>query len=233
MRYAVGDIHGCYKTLVKLIEENLNVHKDDQVYFVGDYIDRGPGSYQVVDYLMEKQSLGYQFHMVRGNHEEMLIDAWVKQTPDHFMLWMLNGAEKTLLSYDIESHKYMDEASLNELPEQHLDFFRKLPYYIELDDFIIVHAGINFKSDKPFEDTTSMVWCRDCKNDLKKSGNRVVVAGHTPTPVEKIRKRLKKNHPRQINIDAGCVYTGYEGMGNLAALDLDGRKLYWEENIDV
>jgi len=233
MRYAIGDIHGCYRTLVKLIEENLKVQKDDELYFVGDYIDRGPESRQVVDYLIERIEQGYQFHLVRGNHEEMLIDAWVNQTPDPFMLWMLNGAEDTLLSYGIDSQRYMDEASLNHLPEEHIDFFRKLPYYIELEDYIIVHAGINFKVEEPFKDTRSMIWCRDCKNDWKQSGNRVVVAGHTPTPLAKIRKRIKKNHPKLLNIDAGCVYSSYQDMGNLAALDLDNLEIYWEENIDL
>jgi len=232
MRYAVGDIHGCYKTLVRLVEENLKVQKEDEIYFVGDYIDRGPRSRQVVDYLMERKEQGYRFYLVRGNHEEMLIDAWVHRTPDPFMLWMLNGAEETLLSYGIESQRYMDEACLNELPEEHVDFFRSLPYYIELEDYIIVHAGINFKAGEPFKDTRSMVWCRNCRNDLKQSGSRMVVSGHTPTPLEKIRKRIRKNHPRLVNVDAGCVYHAYPEMGNLAALDLDNQVLYWEENID-
>ena len=232
MRYAIGDIHGCYKTLVKLIEENLKVQKEDEIYFVGDYIDRGPGSRQVVDYLMQRIEQGYPFYLVRGNHEEMLIDAWVHQTTDHFMLWMLNGAEETLLSYNIDYQRHVDETCLNEFPEEHLDFFRKLPYYIELEDYIIVHAGINFRAGEPFKDTRSMVWCRDCKNDLKQSGNRTLVAGHTPTPLEKIRKRLRKNKPGIMNIDAGCVYKAYRDMGNLVALDLDNLDLYWEENID-
>lgn len=232
MRYAVGDVHGCYKTLVRLLDHNLRISKNDEVYFVGDYIDRGPSGRQVVDFLMERQQQGYQFYMVRGNHEEMLIDAWMQQKPDLFMLWMLNGAEETLVSYGIESHYRLGEAALNELPENHIDFLRKLPHYIQLDDYLIVHAGINFSAKDPFQDTRSMVWCRDCTNDLKKSGNRIIVAGHTPTPLYGIRKSLNRKRTSMINIDAGCVYKDYTDMGNLVALDLDALSLHWETNID-
>jgi serine/threonine protein phosphatase 1 len=232
MRYAIGDIHGCYQTLFKLVDQTLNLTKQDELYFVGDFIDRGPGSRQVVDYILELKEAGYRVYAVKGNHEEMLLDAWMNKTPDSFMLWMMNGAAETLVSYDIQSYLHMDEACLNELPEEHVDFFRKMPYYIETDDHIIVHAGINFKADKPFEDTASMVWCRDCTNDTTQSGNRIIVNGHTPTPLDVIRKRVKKKNPKEINIDAGCVYKGYTDMGNLVALDLDNHTLYWEENID-
>ena len=194
MRYAVGDIHGCYKTLLKLINEKLDVQKEDELYFVGDYIDRGPSSRQVVDHLLEMKEAGYQIYAVRGNHEEMLLDAWQNQTTDSFMLWMMNGAEQTLNSYGIESYKDMEEASLNELPEAHMDFFRKMPYHLMLEDYIIVHAGINFRAGEPFADTRSMVWCRDCFNDLEQSGNRSIVSGHTPTPMDVIRKRVKKKN---------------------------------------
>jgi serine/threonine protein phosphatase 1 len=232
MRYAIGDIHGCYKTLVRLLDHNLQISKNDEVYFVGDYIDRGPSSRQVLDFLIERRQQGFHFYMVRGNHEEMLVDAWVQQKPDPFMLWMLNGAEETLASYGIESHYRLGEAALKELPESHIDLLRKLPYYIQLDDYLVVHAGFNFSAAQPFKDTRSMVWCRDCKNNLKKSGNRIVVAGHTPVPFYEIRKHIDRKRTGMINIDAGCVYKGYTDMGNLVALDLDSLNLHRQANID-
>ena len=232
MRYAIGDIHGCYKTLLKLLNDNLGIGQDDELYFVGDFIDRGPGSRQVVDYLLELKSAGYHVYAVRGNHEEMLLDAWQNQTYDQFILWMMNGAESTLKSYGIETYQQMEEAVVNELPGSHLDFYRKLPYYIELEDYIIVHAGINFQADEPFKDTRSMVWCRDCRNHFELSGHRAIVCGHTPTPLESIRKRVKKKNSDEFNVDAGCVYKGHDGMGNLVALDLDSLTIHWEVNID-
>jgi serine/threonine protein phosphatase 1 len=232
MRYAVGDVHGCYKSLKKLVEDILGIGKEDELYFVGDFIDRGPAGKEVIDYVISLQKEGYQVQAVRGNHEEMLIDAYLYRTPDKYMLWMFNGAEATLNSYGIETHKYRDEAALYELPESHVDFMRKLPYYIELDDYFIVHAGINFKAEDPFKDTRSMVWCRDCYNDLSLSGNRSMVHGHTPLPLKQIQSMAERKGENQLNIDAGCVYKGYAKMGNLVALDLDNRKVYHTENMD-
>ncbi|MCF8335484.1 MAG: serine/threonine protein phosphatase [Bacteroidales bacterium] len=232
MRYAIGDIHGCYKSLRKLVEDILEIKKEDELYFVGDFIDRGPSGKEVIDYIISLMDEGYRVHSVRGNHEEMLIDAYLYKTPDKYMLWMFNGADATLASYGIESYKFRDEAVLSELPESHMDFIRKMPYYIELKDYIIVHAGINFKAEEPFKDIRSMIWCRDCSNDLSLSGNRYVVHGHTPIALNQIQRMAEGRNEIQLNIDAGCVYKGFSKLGNLAALDLDNLKVYHTENMD-
>ncbi|MFO8236494.1 MAG: metallophosphoesterase family protein [Bacteroidales bacterium] len=232
MRFVVGDIHGCYKTFKKLVEEIIQLSKDDKLYLVGDYVDRGPDSKSVLDYIINLIDEGYSVFPVRGNHEEMLIDAYTNQSPDNFMLWMMNGAEKTLLSYNIESYSVLGSACMNELPESHLSFLKELPYYVLLDDYIIVHAGINFEDDNPFTDYRSMVWCRDCKNDMKKSDGRIIVHGHTPTPLANIERDNFALVESQINIDTGCVYKGYPGTGNLTAIDLDSHKIYSLKNLD-
>ncbi|MFP3860886.1 MAG: metallophosphoesterase family protein [Bacteroidales bacterium] len=232
MRLAIGDIHGCFKTFRKLIEDIIHLGKSDTLYLVGDYIDRGPESMEVVDYIIQLKDEGYNLQPVRGNHEEMLIDAYKDQSPENFRLWMMNGAESTLKSYDIASYSVMGSASLNELPEHHTSFFKKLPYYIMLDDFIIVHAGINFEAEEPFSDYRSMVWCRDCENDLIKSKNRIVIHGHTPTPLEELNFHDNMDKEKQINLDTGCVYKTFTGMGNLTAMDLDSFQIYNAENID-
>lgn len=232
MRYAIGDVHGCYKSLRKLVEEILELKKEDELYFVGDFIDRGPSGMEVIDYIISMMDAGYHVRSVRGNHEEMLVDAYLYKTLERYRLWMLNGADATLASYGIESYKYNDEAVLNQLPESHIDFIRKMPYYIELDDYIIVHAGINFKAEDPFKDKRSMVWCRDCSNDLSLSGNRLIVHGHTPIALREIQKMAERRNMTQLNIDAGCVYKEYPRMGNLAALNLDNFKVYYTENMD-
>ena len=232
MRIAVGDIHGCYKSLRKLLEEKIGISKHDEVYLLGDYIDRGPFSKQVLDYLLQLQEDGYQIFPLRGNHEEMLINAYLDQVSNNFMLWMMNGAETTFRSFGIESYSKMGEASMNELPEAHLSFIRHMPYYYMLDNFILVHAGIDFSIEHPFEDVRSMVWCRDCENDLQASGNRTVIHGHTPIPLSSIQEDLMKGIGKEINLDAGCVYKGRPGMGHLAGLDLQTMELYFTENVD-
>jgi serine/threonine protein phosphatase 1 len=232
MRIVIGDIHGCYKTFRNLLEDKIKISRSDTVYLVGDYIDRGPGSKDVLDYILKLLDDGYDIQPIRGNHEEMLADAYNNQSQENFMLWMMNGAEDTLLSYGIESYTKMGRACLNELPEFHISFIRQLPYYIELDDFIIVHAGINYEASNPYQDTRSMVWCRDCTNDLEKSGGRVIIHGHTPIPLSEIENNEADKKSRQINTDAGCVYKGMPAMGNLVGLDLDSYKVYSLENID-
>lgn len=232
MQIVIGDVHGCYKSLRRLVEEIIEVNKDDKIYFVGDYIDRGPSSKQVLDYLIELRDNGYEVYPLKGNHEEMLINAYLDQSSNNFMLWMMNGADATFQSYGIKSHTLLGESSLNELPEEHMSFLRKMPYYYELKDHIIVHAGINFAVENPFEDYTSMVWCRDCENDLSASGGRTIIHGHTPVPLEFIQSSLQSGNPKDINLDAGCVYKELVGLGNLVALDLESMQLYSTENID-
>ncbi|MFP4620736.1 MAG: metallophosphoesterase family protein [Bacteroidales bacterium] len=232
MRYVIGDVHGCYKSLRKLVEDILELDKGDELYFVGDFIDRGPAGKEVIDYLIFLINEGYQVQSVRGNHEEMMIDAYLYQTSDKYMLWMFNGADTTLASYGISPSRFNDRGVLRELPESHIDFLRKMPYHIKLNDYIIVHAGINFNAEMPFRDFHSMLWCRDCTNDLSFSGDRYIVHGHTPLLLKQIQHYAERRKVSQLNIDAGCVYKGYTGMGNLAALDMDNFKIYHTENID-
>lgn len=233
MRIVVGDIHGCYKSFRYLLEEKIGISRSDDVYLLGDYIDRGPSSKQVIDFIMRLKTEGYKIYPLMGNHEEMLINAYTHPHSNNYMLWMMNGGETTFQSYQIDSYLEMDEAAMNDLPEDHISFMRRLPYYYELEDYILVHAGINFMADEPFQDIQSMVWCRDCENDLFRSGGRIVVHGHTPIPVEEIEVKSRERHLSQINLDAGCVYKGRMGMGTLAAMDLDTRKIYRTENLDI
>ncbi|MEF8983596.1 MAG: metallophosphoesterase family protein [Bacteroidales bacterium] len=232
MRYAIGDVHGCYKSLRKLVEDILQVRKEDELYFVGDFIDRGPSGKEVIDYIIDMMDKGYRIQAVRGNHEEMMIDAYLYRTAEKYMLWMFNGADATLASYGAESPRFDDRAALSALPESHMEFIRKMPYCIELDDSIIVHAGINFRAEEPFKDVRSMIWCRDCSNNLSLSDNRFIVHGHTPLPLKQIQQMVERENEAQFDIDAGCVYKGYSGMGNLVALDMDNLKVYHTENMD-
>ncbi len=232
MRVVVGDIHGCFKSFRRLVEEELQLTKSDTLYLLGDYIDRGPSSRQVVEYILRMQDSGFDVQPVRGNHEEMLIDAYRSMQNNDFFLWVMNGAESTLESYGIEYLSQQGIGVLKELPEEHISFMRELPYYIMLDDYIIVHAGINYHVEEPYNDISSMVWCRDCSNDFEKSGGRIIIHGHTPVPLSSLDENEIRNHPPEINLDTGCVYKEFTGMGNLTALDIDNRKLYSVENID-
>lgn len=219
-RFAVGDIHGCSETFSKLSFDILKIEKKDEVYLLGDYIDRGPHSKKVVDMIIDLQKEEYSIFPIMGNHEKMLLDSG-KSYID-YMTWIYNGANTTMESFSIDN--------IDELDKKYLDFFKCLPYYYELKDFILVHAGLNFDIPNPLEDKESMVWIRDDFVDKGKINGKRFICGHTPIPLEKIRKTLKES---KIMLDGGCVYSGsFKGLGNLVALDLDSFELFVQTNID-
>ncbi len=74
-RYAIGDIHGCFDTFRELVENQIKLTKDDQLFLLGDYVDRGPKSKQVIDYILSLSASGYSVYPLRGNHEQMRINS--------------------------------------------------------------------------------------------------------------------------------------------------------------
>jgi len=94
MRYAIGDIHGCIKTLEKLINKIIQKDNNPQFYSVGDLIDRGPDAKAVIDFFMDLKK-NYPVQIVRGNHEEMMLNTLSKDSEN----WFFNGAENTLRSF--------------------------------------------------------------------------------------------------------------------------------------
>ncbi len=216
-RFVIGDIHGCIQTLNALLEK-IALTKKDEIVFVGDYIDRGPDSKAVVDKILYLIDNGFTVIPLRGNHEQMLIDAL--NNIDNFFKWLSNGSMETLLSFGIELPA--------DLPEHYLKFFKSLHYYKEYEDFIIVHAGMNFRIGDPFRDKDAMLWTRCKYIDTKAAGGRRLIVGHTPTPLAEIKKRLLDEY---IRIDGGCVYSGIRpDSGYLCALELNSMELFYEAN---
>jgi serine/threonine protein phosphatase 1 len=216
----IGDIHGCYKTFNKLIFCILEISKEDNIYLLGDYIDRGPNSKEVIDLILTLQEEGYHFYPIMGNHEKLLIDSLY--STESFLDWIENGCLKTLNSFGI--------VRVYDLEEKYINFFSNLPYFIKLDKYVLVHGGINLSIEDPYQDTNSMVWIRTETGDIEKKLGRRVIAGHTPLPIDEIKKSLDKP---KIYLDGGCVYyKRYKGLGNLCALDLNKMELYYLTNID-
>lgn len=218
--FAIGDVHGCSKTLDNLLFNKLKITLDDDLYFVGDLIDRGQGSKEVIDRIIDLQNKGYRVNSVMGNHEYMLINSL--DNTEFFQLWKKNSADTTLRSFCINN--------INELPQKYIDFFSSLPYYIVLNDFIIVHAGFSSTVENPFLDIDTMLWTRSEDIDLQKTGGRRVIAGHTPQPLSKIIDKLENNH---IPIDGGCVYyKKFEDVGRLCCFEMNEKKLYYVINME-
>src|SRR5580765_70608 len=97
--FAIGDIHGCAVTLEKLLFDELHITKGDELCFLGDYIDRGPRSKEVVDLIIKLSADGHRVHSLRGNHEQLFSDS--EKSFDHFNNWLANGGTQTLDSFGV------------------------------------------------------------------------------------------------------------------------------------
>ncbi|MEZ4886177.1 MAG: metallophosphoesterase family protein [Chitinophagales bacterium] len=217
-RFAISDIHGCKATFEKMLTEVIQLQKEDTLYLLGDYIDRGPDSKGVFDLIMDLQEKGYQVHCLMGNHEDMLLRSFQSaMTADS---WLMAGGDATLHSFGVKHWK--------DIPQKYFDFMENLQYYFELDDYLLVHAGFNFRYAENlkdlYKDEFAMLWLRYWYDDIKPQliEGRTIVHGHTPTHHELIEEMLHDDSP--LDIDAGCVYEGH-GMGHLCALDMDNKTL--------
>jgi serine/threonine protein phosphatase 1 len=212
MRYVIGDIHGCSKTLTALIRR-LELSGNDELYFVGDLIDRGPGSKEVVDQIIYL-SLKYKVICCRGNHEQLMLDS--ERSEEDFDRWLRNGGGYTLRSFGCRKY--------SELPASYRSFFESMKLYHELPDFLIVHAGFNFSENDIFSDQYAMLWTRDHRCELSKTKNRTIIHGHSPVTREETFLQLSEGKG-DINIDNGCVYFDRPGFGNLTAIRLEDLEL--------
>jgi serine/threonine protein phosphatase 1 len=229
-RIAIGDIHGCYNTLKALLELKIKITRDDDIYFLGDLIDRGPESRKVIEYLIHLKQHDYNLYSVRGNHEDMFLKTLGDKS---FMrIWFANGAEETLRSFNIPESKTGDFESLRLIPENCTNFIESLPYYYDLGDYLIVHAGFNFKSDNIFTDLNSMLWIRYMEYNADKASDKTIIHGHTPVPFIRMKSNISGKENKILNIDTGCVYNDLPGYGILSGLNLDTRGLFYQENID-
>jgi serine/threonine protein phosphatase 1 len=220
-KIAISDIHGCNSTFEALLQQ-INFSKADQLFLLGDYLDRGPSSKQVLDTIFRLKAEGFQLQCLRGNHEEMLL--WALSGHSYNLeSFLRNGGEITLASFGVKHPR--------DLPQHYLDFLENLPLWIEAEEYIFVHAGLHFTpGTSPFEHQDQMLWIRNwyIDLDLEWLGERYIVHGHTPTPPATIQNLFRHfNGLRVINIDAGCVFR-QAGYGHLCAVDLSNRLLYFE-----
>lgn len=219
-RFVIGDIHGCAKTLRHLVTEGMKLATDDELYLLGDLIDRGPDSKGVLDFVFELRSKGFTVRSILGNHEEMCLQA---SSSGRIMdTWLANGGIATLRSFNADGP--------GDIPHQYRQFMQLLPYYILLDDFVLVHASLNFSYKDPFVDTEAMLWQRDCIVDRTRIGGRRIISGHTPVTREKLEATLAGD---RIMLDNGGVFHERPGFGCLAALELNSMVVCYQDNIDL
>ena len=229
-RYVVGDIHGCVKSFRSMIKSKLKLTKEDTLFLLGDYIDRGPDSKGVIDFIMELQRESYNVKPIMGNHEYMLLQSLEDEV--EFANWKKNGSTQTLTSFGISEDKASEPSSVHLIPALYIDFLRGLSYHEETDDFYFVHAGLGKDIENPKDDLDTLFWSRREYYNRKILKNRILIHGHTPVSMISIQDRIYDGDSKILNLDGGCVYSHISGFGNLAAMDLDTFGLFFQKNIE-
>lgn len=184
---AVGDIHGCLKQLKALLAQVAPTH-EDQVIFLGDYIDRGPDSSSVIDYLVAFGESMPSTVFLRGNHDQMFADylEGLEST-----IFLMNGGLKTLSSYQ--------NNGLWPIPEAHRTFLETLLNFYETEDYIFVHAGLRPGIPLAEQSSDDLLWIRRDFVTSTYDWGKPVVYGHTPVEEPLLAET-------RIGLDTGCVY---------------------------
>lgn len=187
-RIIVGDLHGCYDELIEILEK-IGVGDDDRVICVGDLITKGPKSREVLELFMTDA----RFSTVIGNHDLALRRKW-------------NGEDIELKQAQKEAHK-----ELRGEKDAYASFFNRMPFWIDLETHLVVHAGLRPNVELYSQTTGDLTRLRTLGPDRESDegtpwyhvyhGDKIVLFGHWPAP-EPRRGR------KAIGLDTGCVY-GY------------------------
>jgi serine/threonine protein phosphatase 1 len=225
---AIGDIHGCNHTFKALLDQ-LSLTTNDELTLLGDFVDRGADSKGVIDTIFRLRTEGYNVRTLSGNHEILMLDALNPLAKEaEYNHWVSKcGGDKTLKSF-------------GENYEQYQPFFKTLMPYFEDENFIFVHAGLNFRHKDPLS-SSDIFWIRNWYQNINSEwlGKRLIVHGHTPISWDEISRQFMtlKAAPHKtfptLNLDGGCVYSSFEQIRYLVAADLTNWKIYAQKNIEI
>ncbi|HQI01245.1 MAG TPA: metallophosphoesterase family protein [Deltaproteobacteria bacterium] len=196
--FAIGDIHGCLDQLEDLVAR-IDLKESDLAIFLGDYIDRGPDSADVVDFLIDLAKK-VPCIFLRGNHEHMFLE--FLEFGANKTMYFANGGMKTVESYlgpEEPSRSHVKAAQA--LSEEHRDFYAGLKWYYEDQHYIYVHAGIRPGIPMSGQERQDLIWIRDEFIFSPTGVKKKVIFGHTPFA----RPLIKDD---KIGIDTGAVYGG-------------------------
>ena len=222
--YIIGDVHGCFNTLLELIKQFPNKEKS-QICFVGDVIDRGLFSCDVVELIMQND-----YKMVMGNHERRLLSnkfEFLNNKVPFDRSWFFgNGGEATYRSYLGQSVEFK---------QRHVDFLESRPVYLEFKDYktqngehlVVSHSAVGnmweLRNDKYASEEFKRHLLSGRGDEMQVSGI-FNVYGHTPV-------REVKLYKNSVDIDTGCVFNevGYDKLG---ALEFPSMKIYTQRNVE-
>ena len=222
--YIIGDVHGCFNTLLELIKQFPNKEKS-QICFVGDVVDRGLFSCDVVELIMQN---GYK--MVMGNHERRLLNnkfEFLNNKVPFDRSWFFgNGGEATYRSYLGQSVEFK---------QRHVDFLESRPVYLEFKDYktqngehlVVSHSAVGnmweLRNDKYASEEFKRHLLSGRGDEMQVSGI-FNVYGHTPV-------REVKFYKNSADIDTGCVFNEV-GFDKLSALEFPSMKIYTQRNVE-
>lgn len=191
---------------------------EKSIVYLGDYIDRGMHSREVIDELLDNPLADFEAVHLKGNHEATLLD--FLQYPEQVASWLAWGGRETLVSYGVPLAPGFGRADVVHLrdelearvPERHLGFFRAMPLSHAVDDYLFVHAGIRPGIALEEQSESDLLWIRQDFIASEEAHSHVVVHGHSINEEVEFR-------PNRIGIDTGAFYTGV-----LTCLVLEGEE---------
>jgi len=228
--YAIADLHGRYDLLSKAVQKAAE-HADGSEYTfitLGDYVDRGPQSKEIIEFLMEF-SKAPNVVCLQGNHEAMMVESIVHKLDPEW--WVGNGGGTTLMSYGHPDVAYMHEVSYAYVPEDHLKWIASLLLYHETEKQIFVHAGMpqwgmNIPPKNP-DNATKMQWMLYSKTDSGGWKGKHVVHGHHQF-ADGPHQWLSEKAGGRTDLDCWAYHTGRLVIGVF-----DDTQLHAKEFIEV
>lgn len=229
--YVIGDVHGCLDLLERLlsrIEAEIRERPKPRtsIVFLGDLIDRGPASAQVIERLRTYSPPGATTHFVMGNHEEVMLRV-LSGEASLVHSWLRFGGAETLRSYGVEPRQLagMEAADLiahlqSAVPAEHVEFLESFADSISFGGYLFVHAGIRPGIDLAEQAQSDLRWIREPFLDDPTDHGFVVVHGHTISNSVEVA-------PNRIGIDTGAFCTG-----TLTALAIEGSKRWLLQTSD-
>ena len=209
--FVIGDIHGQLGMLKDLMAKIPWRPDKDALFFLGDYVDRGPDSRGVVDYIVSLTEDYSRISCVLGNHEQMLLEYLSGVNRD---LYLANGGGATLRAYSGDKG-YEKTLFLRELPKSHIAFYHSLKPYFELEDYYLIHAGFRPGVPMARQSKTDMIWIREPFISSTYDFGKKIVFGHTAFPEPLVMKN-------KIGIDTGAAYGR-----RLCCLELPSERFYF------
>ncbi|MBT8044666.1 MAG: serine/threonine protein phosphatase [Verrucomicrobiae bacterium] len=209
----IGDIHGSLSAL-EALSEFVDFAPDDTIVTLGDYVDRGPDSKEVIDFLIELRE-SHEVVTLKGNHEVMMENA--RHSEQELYFWLMNGGEATLNSFHVANPNRLGK----EVSQRYWHFIAACDRFYETSNQIIVHAGLDAETDLEDQDDRDLYWRRILNTEPHQSGKKLI-CGHTP----------QKNGDPLVLDHAVCIDTFAFGKdGWLTCLDIE-TGTYWQANSD-